>query len=143
MDKETSDRHFDGLADFLAKLSALKFDAIGMIEPSKDGISTSIGPLFPCTRSDILRRWFGPFKSNRDRYLAQINHVLDCIVHKVVLVNPIPVYLVHLKLREMVSNDPDLAREETEFFISHQDASGDHILVEKDAHITGIIDWEW
>lgn len=29
------------------------------------------------------------------------------------------------------------------FFIKHADDKGDHILVDKDGNITGIIDWEW
>jgi len=142
MSPEFANNYFNDLADFHIKLSALKFDSIGMLE-TKEG-KVAVGPLFPQTRSQVVRTWFGPFKSTADRYIAQIDHVLDQVAKKLfVPPDSEKVVLLHSALKTMIMNSPVLREEPGEYYISHQDPFGDHIMTTEDGHITGLIDWEW
>ena len=51
-------------------------------------------------------------------------------------------YLSHCWCKETV---PELlsVNDDSDFFLKHYDDEGDHILVDEDFNITGIIDWEF
>lgn len=57
---------------------------------------------------------------------------------------PIDGYLIHRFLLDLVPSIlPRGSRESNVFFLKHADDKGDHILVDDEDNITGIIDWEW
>lgn len=144
MGTEFANNFFHDLANWYIKLSELKFAAIGMIQPLTIGMATSIGPLFSAVYTPVLQQWFGPFLTNRDRYCTQIDHVLRQISEGVAFKeHPVTCYLFHLTIKDMVMNDQELAKVDNEFYIAHQDAKGDHVLLREDGHIAGMIDWEW
>ncbi|KAK4686915.1 uncharacterized protein P7C73_g3197, partial [Tremellales sp. Uapishka_1] len=141
--KSQIDTTIADFAKFQITISKAAFEAIGSVIPSAESNVSRVGPLYSidiCTRGGPF---LGPFHSNRERYLTSINHVLR-LIHMGVLYDdhPVPPYLFHLELRRLVSEYEEMEVEEAEFYINHADDKGDHIMVDINGHITGIIDWE-
>ncbi|RXK35578.1 hypothetical protein M231_07163 [Tremella mesenterica] len=100
------------------------------------------GPLVDFCKPD-RPRLLGPFWSNRDRYLAQIDLILDKLFTQELLVDePLPMFLSHLHARKMVQTCQDMAREENEFYIKHPDSKANQILV-SEGSLSAVLDWEW
>ncbi|KAL4945069.1 hypothetical protein BDV06DRAFT_232001, partial [Aspergillus oleicola] len=86
----------------------------------------------------------GPFSSSQEGAQALLESYLAMISSgEIDSYSPVDNYLVH-KLRQEISSslftDPS---ENNQFFLKHPDDKGDHILVNDDFDIVGIIDWEW
>ncbi|WWC60605.1 uncharacterized protein I303_103179 [Kwoniella dejecticola CBS 10117] len=85
----------------------------------------------------------GPFRANRDRYLAQIDIALSHISNGFMSsVHTLDAYLWHLLLRELVEACPELEQDQEEGFIRHADAKGDIFLVDDEGSLTAILYWE-
>ncbi|KAL4886639.1 hypothetical protein BJY04DRAFT_213398 [Aspergillus karnatakaensis] len=87
----------------------------------------------------------GPFTSPYKYLLASIQLTLDLIVRgESYASRPIDAYLVH---RFLLDSVPQIlshyASEDGHFYLKHADDKGDHVLVDNEYNITGIIDWEW
>ncbi|KAL5344008.1 hypothetical protein BJX70DRAFT_393430 [Aspergillus crustosus] len=87
----------------------------------------------------------GPFPSTEKYFNAHIRLVLDLIAREEMYVNqPVNAYLIH---RFLLDNVPEACSQrhldDGEFYLKHADEKGDHILVDDDYNITGILDWEW
>ncbi|RXK35575.1 hypothetical protein M231_07160 [Tremella mesenterica] len=107
---------------------------------SNDLLST--GPLltFSGPEAPFL---FGPFKTNRDRYLAEIDLILKLTrAGYLFCYGPLDQYLKHLHARSVVEQCEELGREELDFFIKHPDTHGKQLLM-IDGHIEAVLDWEW
>lgn len=136
----------DAYARFQISLSHLPFNRIGSLAPSNsDASSPHVGPLishFGFNRPEPPY-FFGPFKTNRERYLTHIDLVLELIEAGVHMQDdPVYAYLAHLHLRDVVVDLEELAQEETEFYVKHADDKADQCLAVDD-EITAVIDWEW
>jgi aminoglycoside phosphotransferase (APT) family kinase protein len=58
--------------------------------------------------------------------------------------NAVNSYLVHRYLLERAPAFSRLEQSDTpQYYLKHMDDKGDHILIDDDYNITGIIDWEW
>ncbi|WVW80452.1 hypothetical protein I302_102434 [Kwoniella bestiolae CBS 10118] len=132
---------------FQIKIKSKPFDLLGSIcPPSRGSTSPTVGPLLHMTlRSDHPPYFIGPFKSNKERYLSQIDFVLGMIEKRVIYPqDPSLIYLFHLDLKDMINRyDKWEDDEEERFYFKHADDKGDHIFTDEDGHITGVIDWEW
>jgi hypothetical protein len=131
------------LAKFNIHLSNLRFPLSGSLFPSEDGVHVGawVNTSFCQAQPPFF---FGPFKSDKDRYLAWIDAAIQAIQQGQCLVETcLSAYLVHLKLRELVKSSAILSEESGEFYIKHADDKGDHIMVDGQGHITAVIDWEW
>ena len=123
----------------------MRFDRIGSLFPDPETGKTTVGPLvspFGFNRPDPPY-FFGPFKTNRERYLAHIDLVLELVgagVH--MREDPVFGYLAHLFMRDLVCELEELGRVETEFYIKHADDKADQCLTIED-EITAVVDWEW
>ncbi|WWD05437.1 hypothetical protein V865_003514 [Kwoniella europaea PYCC6329] len=133
---------------FRIKIKSVPFDRIGSIYPDPlDSSSTTVGPLIDLWfRFDDPPHFLGPFLSNKERYLAQIDFNLEMVEKgKLYPDDPNLIYLFHLDLRALIhlyqkwEEDTD----ERKFYLKHADDKGAHIFVNDEGHITGIIDWEW
>ena len=136
----------DSYARFQIKLSDLRFDRIGSLSPdisATDG--ARVGPLishFGFNRPEPPY-FLGPFRTNRERYLAHIDLVLKLTESGVHMQDdPVYAYLAHLYMRDMVLGIEELAKEETEFYVKHADDKADQCLAIDD-EITAVVDWEW
>ncbi|THU81320.1 hypothetical protein K435DRAFT_809181 [Dendrothele bispora CBS 962.96] len=91
-----------------------------------------LGPLVDEMTIDIVEgdnlKFMGPFSS---------------LEYHLAMVNTIEAYLLHRFLLDCIPPLPSSKIQSTEFFIKHMDDKGDHILVDSDLRITGMIDWEW
>ncbi|KAJ5923707.1 hypothetical protein N7454_008952 [Penicillium verhagenii] len=87
----------------------------------------------------------GPCCSAQEYYRSGIELTLDLILRQEIYTSrPIDAYLVHRFLLDNVAkvfsyNDLD----DGKFYLRHADDKGDHVLVDEEFNITGIIDWEW
>ncbi|KAJ5565915.1 hypothetical protein N7535_007553 [Penicillium sp. DV-2018c] len=88
---------------------------------------------------------FSAFTSSEEYFNAHIRLILDLITRQESYVNrPVDAFLIHRFPLETVpkifsKNHLD----DGMFYLKHADEKGDHILVDNEFNITGIIDWEW
>ncbi|KAL5317458.1 hypothetical protein ACEPPN_014553 [Leptodophora sp. 'Broadleaf-Isolate-01'] len=87
----------------------------------------------------------GPCSSLEEYHVASIRLILDLIIRdEIYTQQAVDAYLIHRFLLDLV---PSILSPTTQgsrrFYLIHADDKGDHILVDDDFNITGIIDWEW
>lgn len=121
----------------LGKIGSFKFDADGAIEVGP--IASDRTGTLPC---------IGPFEDARDFYSSWANTYLDLITDgQLFSLYPIDAYLMCKSLAEQVNAGPWFEKWQDlnsgPFFLKHADDKGDHILVDDDFRITGIIDWSF
>jgi hypothetical protein len=135
-------KFIEDYAEFCIQVSNLSYDSIGSLD--LDGNKIKVGPMVELygVSSTTAPYFPGPFKSMRDRYVAQIDRVLSATRKGLMGQNrPLLVYLAHLVARDLVMNDPEMGKEEGEFYIRQPDALAGQFLV-KDGSITAVLDWE-
>ncbi|WWD05435.1 hypothetical protein V865_003512 [Kwoniella europaea PYCC6329] len=150
---EQMDQAVHDYALFQISLKSLSFDAIGSLYPASSNFTPEhgdhpviVGPLLSLhLRFDEPPHFIGPFKSNKERYLWSIDLVLRKVIEGVFHPEAARyVYLAHLELKDMVNRfDKWDTFEDGKFYFKHGDDKGDHIMVDENGHITGILDWEW
>ncbi|KAI0198917.1 hypothetical protein F4808DRAFT_434249 [Astrocystis sublimbata] len=134
------------LVDVFLEIEKHPFDAVGSLIPSKDKSNTFevSGIAHHAIYYQRPRGPKGPFPSSLEAARSAIKLYLAMIASGEIGASwPIDVYLVHryrLDLLDWVGED--LFRDD-KFYLKHPDDKGDHILVDDDFDITGIIDWEW
>jgi hypothetical protein len=133
------------LADVYMQLHRFPFDQIGSIEQADE---KRVGPLARECLTDFTNsgmRPLGPFPDLQIYYRASIQLLLD-LIHRgeIYADRPVDAYLLYRYLYEIVPEVyPDVAEACMETYLKHADDKGSHILVDEEANITGIIDWEW
>ena len=130
------------LADILIEISKHPMTQAGSLAEKNGSINMS---------SVASNRWvvlglYGPFSSPTDYYTSIIDQYLDLIMDGQ-LYSSIPkdAFLYYAFLRE---NIPKLVGDQEgslsgNFYLKHVDDKGDHILIDEDGNITGIIDWQF
>ncbi|ATY59924.1 kinase-like domain [Cordyceps militaris] len=87
----------------------------------------------------------GPFPNARAYYTAFVDQHLELIADRQLYTEyPIKAYLVYRFLKDNIAQliPPDEGSAPEQFFIKHVDDVGDHLLVDADLNITGIINWQ-
>ncbi|KAG5761230.1 hypothetical protein H9Q72_010658 [Fusarium xylarioides] len=87
----------------------------------------------------------GPFHNSTAYYTAFAEQYLTLIADGQLYTEyPVDAYLVYRFLKDNASQlaQQDEAQSPEEFFLKHVDDKGDHLLVDDNLHITGIIDWQ-
>lgn len=133
------------LVDIFIEIEKHPFDKIGSITPAKDAAKFEIqGLADPATFGTESGGPLGPFNSSAEAARVIFETYLAMIASgEIAAVYPADIYLAH---RFRLDNLNKMGRElfsEGRFFLKHPDDKGDHILVNKDYDIVGIIDWEW
>jgi len=83
---------------------------------------------------------YGPFETSAAYYAAWTEQYLALIADGQLYPQfPVEACLVYRFLQD---NASQLTDSENEFFLNHVDDKGDHIMVDEDMNITGIIDWQ-
>lgn len=117
---------------------------VPLAKPSEVASQVSVGgfaqePCFPTPAAHL-----GPFETVHASYTALVNQQMKTIVNGEVSGLAADNYLAFLWLLAVL---PDLISESESstgpFYLRHYDDKGDHILVDKEYNITGIIDWEF
>lgn len=89
----------------------------------------------------------GPFTDSRAYYTAFAEQYLALIADGQLFTGyPVDAYLVYRFIKDnatqLIEQDEQGAQAPEEFFLKHVDDKGDHLLVDDDLNITGIIDWQ-
>jgi aminoglycoside phosphotransferase (APT) family kinase protein len=100
-----------------------------------------VGPFAQIHTFSVPSQSLGPFDTLEKSLNAIENHEIKMIENGELSTLALDNYLTHLWRRERI---PELVANVTDprFYIRHFDDKGDHILVNEDFNITGIIDWE-
>ncbi|KAL0932403.1 uncharacterized protein CTRU02_213356 [Colletotrichum truncatum] len=127
-----------GLAEIFGELNRHSFDKIGSLyvdSPEEEPIVSAIASdRFVCLYP------YGPFETSATYYAAWAEqHLLLIADGQLYPQFSIRAYLVYRFLQE---NATQLSDTEDRFFLRHVDDKGDHLLVDEDSSITGIIDWQ-
>ncbi|PKX95431.1 phosphotransferase family protein [Aspergillus novofumigatus IBT 16806] len=132
------------LADIYIKLKAFPFDFMGSLDqPGTD----HVGPSARESLTDYVDSQMhplGPFTSRKEYIISSIQLTLDLIIRGEAYADrAIDAFLIHCFLLDAVSRIPPAEAKTNQFYLKHADDKGDHILVDDDYNITGVIDWEW
>ncbi|KXG45349.1 Aminoglycoside phosphotransferase [Penicillium griseofulvum] len=135
----------DQLVDIYIELQTHPFDTMGSLVMDEFG-SQHAGPFASESMSDYTDslKILGPFSSLEGYYTAHIELILDLIIRQeLYALRPVDAFLIHLYLLENLSAILNNDLDDGKFYLKHADEKGDHILVDDEFNITGIVDWEW
>lgn len=143
----------DKLSDTFIELRKHPLNLLGSLDRPDDPEAGHVGPfaresLTSFTQAGEMRT-IGPLSSWDDYYTSSLRIILDLILHEEMYSEQaVDAYLIHrylLDLLPSILTPPGASKQgsQEEYFLKHADDKGDHILVDDDFNITGIIDWEW
>jgi len=144
---EQQDKVMEQLADVYLQLEQHPLPLTGSLFPAPDapdGSGLKVGPFaqVPCFESPEAA--LGPFENLEASYTTLIRQQLRALANREESALPVDNYLSFLWRLDML---PELvaacASPAGPFYLKHYDDKGDHILVDDDFNITGIIDWEF
>lgn len=131
-------------ADVLLCLRAHPFDKAGALALQNGQIQ--IGPIVGDRTGTFSH--MGPFYNSRELYSALAENYLELISDGQLYSDyPLDAYIGFRYLKQLAESgrwnafDPSL--DEGPFYLKHTDDKGDHILVDDEYNITGIIDWTY
>ncbi|RHZ43604.1 uncharacterized protein CDV56_101720 [Aspergillus thermomutatus] len=132
------------LADIYMELKAFPFDSMGSLDqPGTD----HVGPFARESLMDYIdsqMRTLGPFTSRQEYIVSSIQFTLDLIIRGESYADrAIDAFLIHRFPLDAVSVFLHAKPEPDQFYLRHADDKGDHLLVDDDYNITGVVDWEW
>ena len=132
------------LADVFLELRRFPFHKMGSLitadPPQMGGIA--LESLMDIERGVL--RILGPYNSVADYHNDSIQLILDQILRDERYTDrPVDAYLIHLFARGLITQILSRHPPSEAYYLKHPDDKGDHILVDGECNITGIIDWEW
>ncbi|CAK7216970.1 hypothetical protein SCUCBS95973_002993 [Sporothrix curviconia] len=140
------ERVLEQMAEIYLELEKHPLPATGCLALSDgNGEDVQVGPFVqpPCfvTPTSAL----GPFSTLAESYMAIIRHQMAMLATGEYGSLRVDNYLAFLWRAEALPKlvDDDRNSNTGPFYLKHYDDKGDHILVDANYNITGIIDWEW
>lgn len=127
------------LVDVFLELEKHPFSSMGSFAASGAVIGQYAQPHLFRTPSQSL----GPFTSLEVALRSFVEHDMEMIANGEVCTQAVDHYLTHLWRLDQIPNLNEHATHGSSFYIKHFDDKGDHILVDDQFNISGIIDWEW
>ncbi|KAK3383606.1 hypothetical protein B0T24DRAFT_715471 [Lasiosphaeria ovina] len=137
-------RVMEGLADVYLELEKHPIPLSGPLVPGTDG-QVTVGAFAQVPWFETPEQALGPFGTLEASYTAIVLHHLRMLA-SLALGNNLLVdnYLTFLwRLSALPQLVADSASRAGPFYLKHCDDKGDHILVDDEHNITGIIDWEF
>lgn len=147
--KEPSDEQFRKVcsqwADVLCTLRMYPFEQIGTLSFQSNG-EISVGPIVGDRTGTFSQ--MGPFCNARDYYSTFAEKYLEMICDGQLFSSyPLNAYLIFKYLKDLAKsgrwNAFEVNLDDGPFFLKHMDDKGDHILVDDEYNVTGIIDWTY
>jgi hypothetical protein len=135
---EQKTKIMEQLVDAFLELERHPFTKLG--SPSLNG--SSVGPQVQHHMFFTPTHSVGPYDTLGSSLRAIEEHELDMIENGELSTLAVDNYLTHLWRLERIPELEQIAMQSS-FYIKHFDDNGDHILVDEDYKITGIIDWEF
>ncbi|POR35265.1 Uncharacterized protein TPAR_04531 [Tolypocladium paradoxum] len=140
--KDEKAKIWTALADMLAELAKHPFPKAGSLCLQSSSIKVS------AMASDrfVVLTPEGPFDTSLAYYTAWAEQYLKLIADGQLYTEyPVDAYLVYRFLKDnvaqLVPREAE-AQAPEEFFLKHVDDKGDHLLVDENLNITGVIDWQ-
>ncbi|KAI9752553.1 MAG: hypothetical protein M4579_005590 [Chaenotheca gracillima] len=137
---EQRERVYNGVADILIELSKHPLPKAGSLILKGD-VEFEVGPT--ASNRFVALGLYGPFKSATEYFVSITEQYLDLIADGQLY----PDYGVEafLAYRFLEENLHQLAstKLEGQFYLKHVDDKGDHLLVDEQGNVTGIIDWQF
>lgn len=142
------------LADVCVELERYPFDAMRSLDqPGTDHIGALASELLAdvaVDKKDSSSTYFdllGPFVAAQEYYVTMILRILDLIlVGELYPPWAVDTFLIRRFLLDLVpllmNPTPPAVDDGKEFYLRHADDKGDHILVDDEFNLTGIIGWE-
>lgn len=137
---EQQTRVISQVADYLIELSKHHFPRAGSLLSTDDG-SIEVGPV--ASNRFVYLGKYGPFDRAVDYFTGIADEYLSLIADKQVYDQyPKEAFLFYKLLHQHAA---DLCCNETPgaFYLKHVDDKGDHLLIDDDYNVTGIIDWQF
>lgn len=136
--KDQRTKVMEQLADIFLELDKYPFPATGSLVDS----AGTIGGFAQVQLFKSPTASLGPFDALESSLDAILRQQLDLISEGELSSFPVDTYLSHRWRMDMI---PSLvsSSDGNQFFLHHLDDKGDHILVDEQYNITGIIDWEF
>ena len=132
------------LADTYIELQRFSFDLMGSFDRPGTEHAGSFVRESLTDYKDPRMLPMGPFTLSEEYFIASIRLTLDLIMREECFTpQAIDAYLIHRFLLYSVPKEIFSHRDDGRFYLRHADNKGDHILVDDDYDITGILDWEW
>ena len=132
--EQQREKVMDQLADIFIELKKYPFDHLGSLNSSGH-----VGPFV--TEST---RALGPCQSLEEYHTSSLQFNLDLILRgEMYTRKAVDAYLIYLFLIDLIPLVLPSTTESGKFYLKHADDKGDHIMVDDDWNITGMIDWEW
>lgn len=138
----------DQLSDTFIELRNYPFNLLGSLDRADD--PEHVGSFARESLTDFTKagmRTIGPLASWEEYYKSSLRLILDLILRQEMYSSQaIEAYLIHRYLLDLVPSvlPPSSTKDaRQEYFLKHADDKGDHVLVDDEMNITGIIDWEW
>ncbi|KAJ6102877.1 hypothetical protein N7486_005304 [Penicillium sp. IBT 16267x] len=145
-DDKDKERVWNGLADILIELQRHPFSKAGSLlpgpSPSKPIVSAIASERF------LVQSPSGPFDTAHDYYTSFVEQNMALIADgQLFTLFPVNAYLVFLYLKSQIhalaaKPHQNFGENTEQFYIKHVDDKGDHLLVDDDLNIVGIIDWQ-
>lgn len=135
----------DQLANVFTELQKYPFDLLGSLDAPDD---SRVGPFARESLTDFTEAGMlsiGPCYSLEEYHTYSLRFILDLILRdEIYSEQAIDAYLIHRFLFDLIPSMLPPPREgKGKYYLKHADDKGDHILVDTEFNITGIIDWEW
>ena len=134
-------RCFEQLSEILIEISRHPVSKIGSLNVHQHRVE--VGPV--ASNRFVALGTYGPFTTAHDYYASIIDQYLDLIsdgqlYHEFAR----DAFLYYITLRQHVSKlCKDSGDASASFYLKHVDDKGDHLLVDLNGNITGIIDWQF
>ncbi|CRG86706.1 hypothetical protein PISL3812_03716 [Talaromyces islandicus] len=135
----------DQLADIYSELQTFSFDSVGSLDqPGTEHVGSFARESLTDYRESRMLP-LGPFTSSREYHIASIQLTLDLIMRgECFTPQAIDAYLIHRYLLDLLLDNTFCPnRDDGKFYLRHADNKGDHLLVDEEYNITGVVDWEW
>lgn len=136
------------LADLFVELHKYPFDRLGCLDvPGTSHVGGFARESLTDFETDTHKMLLaGPFSSLEGYHRHSLQLILDLILREEMYSQqPVDAYLITRFLLDLIPSvlpSPE-STDQKHFYLKHADDKGDHILVDDDFNITGIIDWEW
>jgi hypothetical protein len=141
-------RVLEQLADLYLELEKHPIPLTGSLLPTSERGGTNGGfnvagfAQMPCFETPGLP--LGPFKTLEEAYSSVIRQQQEMLANQEVGNLRLDNYLAFLwRLKELPELVASSASRSGPFYLKHYDDKGDHLLVDEDYNITGVIDWEF
>lgn len=141
---EQRQRVVSQLADTFIELSKYPFNLLGSLDlPGEPHVGPFARELLTNFTHSGMHA-IGPLSSLEEFHKASLELILDLILRQEMYPQQaVDAYLIHRFLIDLIPSVLPPVQSDKNCYLKHGDDKGDHILVDEDFNITGIIDWEW